>query len=149
MRSFSRSLPMELMRAREAVMREFRPILAEHDLTEQQWRVLRALAAQDRPLDVGELAQATFLLGPSLSRMLMGMESRGLVSRSMVRNDGRRTAIALTRRGLTLVARIAPRSEERYAAIETQLGVDRMALLEELLHDVAALGTDTTNGLTQ
>ena len=45
MREFSRSLPMSLLRAREAVMRQFRPSLRDHGLTEQQWRILRALAA--------------------------------------------------------------------------------------------------------
>src|SRR5208283_3623306 len=45
MREFSRSLPMSLLRAREAVMRHFRPSLRRHGLTEQQWRILRALAA--------------------------------------------------------------------------------------------------------
>ena len=70
MRSFSRSLPMALMRAREAVMAEFRPILASHDLTEQQWRVLRALIDEPRGTGVGELAEATFLHGPSVSRIV-------------------------------------------------------------------------------
>ncbi len=44
MRAFSSSLPMALLRAREAVMRRFRPGLRDHGVTEQQWRVLRALA---------------------------------------------------------------------------------------------------------
>ena len=47
MRDFSRSLPMSLLRAREAVMRHFRPSLRDHGLTEQQWRILRALASVD------------------------------------------------------------------------------------------------------
>ena len=34
MREFSRSLPMLLLRGREAVMRYFRPSLLEHDITE-------------------------------------------------------------------------------------------------------------------
>jgi hypothetical protein len=36
MRELSRSLPMSLLRAREAVMRQFRPSLRNHALTEQQ-----------------------------------------------------------------------------------------------------------------
>ncbi|MFT5000920.1 MAG: hypothetical protein ACI875_001925, partial [Planctomycetota bacterium] len=36
-----KSLPIMLLRAREAVMRRFRPMLRLHDLSEQQWRVLR------------------------------------------------------------------------------------------------------------
>src|SRR3954467_14591331 len=69
MRDFSRSLPMSLLRAREAVMRQFRPSLREHGLTEQQWRILRALAAIDS-IEVTELARTAFVLGPSLSHIL-------------------------------------------------------------------------------
>ena len=41
---FEHSLPMMLLRAREAVMGRFRPMLREFDLTEQQWRIIRVLA---------------------------------------------------------------------------------------------------------
>ena len=61
MRDFSRSLPMSLLRAREAVMRQFRPSLRNHGLTEQQWRILRALTAVDA-IEVTELARVAFLL---------------------------------------------------------------------------------------
>ena len=60
MRDFSRSLPMSLLRAREAVMRQFRPSLRQHGLTEQQWRILRALAAIEA-VEVTELARTAFL----------------------------------------------------------------------------------------
>ena len=43
MRSFEKSLPMALLRAREAVMRGFRRQLREHGLNEQEWRIIRAL----------------------------------------------------------------------------------------------------------
>ena len=43
LREFDRSLPMALLRAREAVMARFRPLFRLHGVTEQQWRVLRAL----------------------------------------------------------------------------------------------------------
>ena len=62
MREFSRSLPMSLLRAREAVMRQFRPSLRHHGLTEQQWRILRALAAVET-IEVTELARSPFCWG--------------------------------------------------------------------------------------
>src|SRR3982074_2709987 len=74
MREFSRSLPMSLLRAREAVMRQFRPSLRNHGLTEQQWRILRALTAVDA-IEVTELARVAFLLGPSLPRILPALET--------------------------------------------------------------------------
>ena len=138
-RSFDRSLPMALMRAREAVMRLFRPGLTEHDLTEQQWRVLRALEDADTALSVGELAQRTFLLGPSLSRMLATLDERDLIARSSVPEDARRAEITITAAGIELVADIAPRSESAYDHIDRQLGPGELEQLYVLLDKVAKL----------
>lgn len=133
MRSFDESLPMALLRARESTMRLFRPLLAEHDLTEQQWRVLRALAAADGALEVGEIADHTFLLGPSLTRILGNLESRSLISRTTVPADQRRSSISLTVRGRRLVADVAPNSETIYENLEESFGAARLAeLLSEL-----------------
>jgi homoprotocatechuate degradation regulator HpaR len=138
MRSFDQSLPMALLRAREATMRRFRPMLSEFDLTEQQWRVLRALAQVDAPLDAGTLADVTFLLGPSLSRILAHLDERGLVTRSVDPADQRKVNTSLTSKGRRLVQRIAPRSEEEYEAIEAALGPQKLAELLALLSDLAA-----------
>ena len=70
LRDFSRSLPMALMRTREAVMEQFRPLLREHGITEQQWRVLRALSGV-RKVNASELAEITCISMPSLSRILV------------------------------------------------------------------------------
>src|ERR1700743_2511456 len=99
MREFSRSLPMSLLRAREAVMRQFRPSLRRHDLTEQQWRILRALAA----IEVTELSRTAFLLGPSLSRILRDLDARGLIERKTAKTDLRRGVISISERGLKLM----------------------------------------------
>src|SRR6516164_2585359 len=92
LRDFSRSLPMGLMRAREATMRYFRPSLRAHGLSEQQWRVLRALAARG-PIEAMALARATFLLPPSLSRILRDLGERRLIDRRADKSDLRRSVI--------------------------------------------------------
>lgn len=122
-------------------MRTFRPMLGEHGLTEQQWRVLRALGASRAGLEVGDLAEATFLLGPSLSRILANLEDRHLVIRSSVPHDARRSLISLTDHGLDLVRRVAPRSEQAYGRIEESFGADRLAELLDLLDDLALIPT--------
>lgn len=139
MRPFSASLPMALLQAREAAMRLFRPMLAEHDLTEQQWRVLRALTAVDRPIDAGALAERTFLLAPSLSRILANLEARHLIHRHGDPGDQRRSLFALTPDGVATVGLVAPASERRYATIEGAFGAERLARLLAELHDLAAL----------
>jgi homoprotocatechuate degradation regulator HpaR len=142
MRQFSRSLPMALMRAREAVMAEFRPILAAHDVTEQQWRVLRVLVDHTGQLGVGELAERTFLLGPSVSRILAALEARGLVQRSTVDHDGRRALISATDAGRQLYLTVAPASESVYRRMEQRFGTEDLERLYELLDRLAASTAD-------
>jgi len=140
MRPFSQSLPMALLKARERTMLLFRPLLAEYDLTEQQWRVLRALTAStEEPMDVSAVAEATFLLAPSLSRILANLERRHLVTRSAAPDDLRRYLIELSEDGHRLVARIAPDSEAIYRMIEEGFGRERLQNLLFELHNLADL----------
>jgi homoprotocatechuate degradation regulator HpaR len=132
MREFSRSLPMSLLRAREAVMRQFRPSLRRHDLTEQQWRILRALASIDA-IEVTELARTAFLLGPSLSRILRDLDARGLIERNSAKTDLRRGVISISERGLRLMEVVAPSSEAIYAAITRRYGARKLAELQDML----------------
>ena len=132
LRTFEQSLPMALIRARASVMRYFRPVLAEHDLTEQQWRVLRALRDADAPVSVGELAASTFLLGPSLSRMLVSLDERGLIERAAAA-DARRAEISISVDGRALVSEIAPSSEQAYGRIDALLDPGELDVLYALL----------------
>ncbi len=144
MRDFSRSLPMSLLRAREAVMRQFRPSLREHGLTEQQWRILRALAAIEAA-EVTELARTAFLLGPSLSRILRDLEARNLIERRIAKADQRRSMVSISKEGLKLMASVAPTSEAIYAEITRRFGARKLAELQEMLgeleHSLAGLGS--------
>jgi homoprotocatechuate degradation regulator HpaR len=133
MRDFSRSLPMSLLRAREAVMRHFRPSLRNHGLTEQQWRILRALAAIDA-IEVTELARVAFLLGPSLSRILRDLEARHLIERKVAQADLRRGVVSISAKGLKLIEAVAPTSEAIYAAVTRRYGARKLAELQDMLH---------------
>jgi homoprotocatechuate degradation regulator HpaR len=135
MRDFARSLPMSLLRAREAVMRQFRPSLRGHGLTEQQWRILRALAAVDA-IEVTELARVAFLLGPSLSRILRDLEAGHLIERKLAKADLRRSVVSISARGLKLIEAVAPSSEAIYAAITRRYGARKLAELQDMLHEL-------------
>jgi len=133
MRDFSLSLPMSLLRAREAVMRQFRPALRDHGLTEQQWRILRALASVET-IEVTELAHVAFLLGPSLSRILRDLEARHLIERRAAQADLRRGVVSISAKGLKLIETVAPTSEAIYAAITRNFGARKLAELQGMLH---------------
>lgn len=132
MREFSRSLPMSLLRAREAVMRQFRPSLRNHGLTEQQWRILRALTAVET-IEVTELARKAFLLGPSLSRILRDLEARQLIERRTAEADQRRAVVSISAKGLKLIEAVAPTSEAIYAEISRRFGARRLSELQDML----------------
>jgi len=89
-----RSLPMALLRAREVVMARFRPMLARHDITEQQWRVIRVLS-EESPLDATEVAIRASILAPSLTRIIKALEARRLITRGKFADDGRRVQLAM------------------------------------------------------
>jgi homoprotocatechuate degradation regulator HpaR len=144
-RDFDRSLPMALLRARESVMRRFRPVLAAHDLTEQQWRVLRALADADAARSVGQLAEDTCLLGPSLSRMLASLEGRGLVRRGVHAEDARRSDVEISSRGRQLVATVGPRSEAQYRRIEACFEPGELDQLHRLLDRLSELSPSSAD----
>lgn len=115
-------------------MSRFRPMLREHGLTEQQWRVIRALSEYDE-IDASELAKRSFLLAPSLTRILQFLEKEKIVRRSADLQDQRRSNFALTAKGKDLFNRVAPDSERLYAEIEETFGLERLESLYSLLAD--------------
>jgi len=131
LRPFDQSLPMALLRAREAVMRGFRRLLRKHGLNEQEWRIMRALREADE-LEIGELATRVFILKPSATRTVKNLEARGIVSRSRPSSDQRRSLIALSAKGGVLFDDLAPQSEQEYARITQCIGrrdMDELYLL--------------------
>lgn len=134
LRPFRRSLPMELLKARETAMSRFRPMLRQFGLTEQQWRVVRVLAEFGQ-LDASELARRSILLAPSLTRILQFLENKGLVRRLSDRGDQRRALLVLSARGKRLFEAVAPASEAIYMNLETAFGVSRMETLYGLLSE--------------
>jgi len=132
MRDFSRSLPMLLLRSHQAVMAEFRPILREHGITEQQWRVLRALTTSGT-LRISQVAELTLISGPSLTRILKALEQRALVERRAEPGDQRAARMSITAAGRRLIGTVAPHSEERYRSIARRVGERDLESLYRLL----------------
>lgn len=135
MRQFDRSLPMALLKAREAVMKKFSPALKAHGLSPQQWRVIRVLVEHDK-LDASEIADRCALLMPSLSRILQNLHKRRLVDRKTADDDQRRSMISITANGRALFETLSPINEARYAHITEKFGYGKLELLYELLDEL-------------
>ncbi len=129
MRPYAQSLPLALLRARESVMSRLRPVLRDHDVTEQQWRALRTLAEVGE-VEVTVLAGLICLLPSSLSRILRDLAARGLIQRRTSEEDMRRGLVSILPAGLALIRLVSPKAVAANLAIETQFGAARLAALK-------------------
>jgi homoprotocatechuate degradation regulator HpaR len=131
-----RNLPLLLLHARESVIAQFRPVLNAHGVTEQQWRIVRALLERG-PLEPRQIVDVCRISSPSLAGVLARMDDLGLVHRERHANDARRVAVTLTDRSRDLAAAMAPQIEAIYQTIEAHIGrefIDRFyATLDELI----------------
>ena len=137
-RNTRRSLPIALLRAREAVMSHFRPMLAKYDVTEQQWRVIRVLA-EAGTLDASDVAEKAFILAPSLTRMIKSLEERGFITRHKDTDDGRRVLLKLAPAGFAILNTVTPDTRAIYENLEARYGRERVEHLLDLLDDLAML----------
>jgi homoprotocatechuate degradation regulator HpaR len=131
LRGFESSLPIALLRARQATAHKFKRHTDAEGISQPQWRVIRALAASES-LDVATLAVRCVLLQPSVSRLLKGLEERGLVA-TLPDTDGRRRLLTLTQKGQELFDRIAVISEAVYRDIEEAFGREELKHLVDML----------------
>ena len=141
---FEASLPMALLRARDAAMMHFRPVFTEADLTEQQWRVLRALY-DESSVDISSLAKTCHILLPSMSGILKRLEARGLIKRSANQNDQRSSVVAITHKAKNLIRSLTPHVEERYEEIQALIGKKQLEHLYALLAELEESLQDRPN----
>ena len=139
---FRRNLPLLLLQAREAVLAPFRPLLAEAGVTEQQWRILRALLPKGK-LEPREIGTMCCISSASLAGILARMDEMGLVERVRLAHDQRRVHVSVTRKGETLVKQLAPQIERTYVKLESLVGLEAAnslyAALDQLLSKLEAI----------
>jgi len=120
-----RNLPHLLLRGRDTLMAQFRPLLGAYGLTEQQWRILRELLEQGAQ-EPRQLCEACSISSPSIVGVLARMEEAGLIARERMPHDQRRVSISMTPRSRQMAHELVPQVEARYAALEQTLGVKAM-----------------------
>jgi len=118
-----RTLPIALLRAREAVLERLRPVLAGEDMTEQQWRIMRVL--EERPhIEAKQLSALACIHPSSVTRILQTLEKKKMVKIARSTTDGRRITISVSSKGAAFINGVAPEILRIYAEIESIIGQD-------------------------
>lgn len=113
----------------------FRPLLNQHGLTEQQWRVIRILR-QHGELESYRLSELACILKPSMTGVLSRLERDGLVRRSKPPHDQRRVYIDLTEEGHKCFVSMSGDMESNYQRIQEQFGEEKLQQLLGLLNEL-------------
>lgn len=132
-----RNLPMLLLRAREKMMERFRPLITAHGLTEQQWRVIRALN-ESGPLEPRQISDICTISSPSMAGVLARMETLGLLTKERFADDQRRVLVTLTKKSHQLVKTISKELEARYQALEKEVGPEVVERVYRAIDDLLA-----------
>ncbi len=134
-------LSIMLLKARENALSCIKPVLNDHDLTEQQWRVIRELHKHGE-LNAQRLADESGILSPSLSRILARFTDDGVVVRKVDKLDQRAQNIRLSAKGQRLHKKVHPKVEKQYQSMSKALGTDKLNRLQGLLRQVSTCVVD-------
>lgn len=113
----------------------FRPLLNQHGLTEQQWRVIRILR-QNGEMESHQLAHQACILKPSMTGVLVRMERDGIVRRWKSPQDQRRVYVGLTEVGQQCFVSMSDGMESNYQRIQAQFGEEKLQQLLGLLNEL-------------
>lgn len=113
----------------------FRPLLNQHGLTEQQWRVIRILR-QHGEMESYRLAELACILKPSMTGVLSRLERDGVVARRKPPHDQRRVYIDLTKHGHECFLSMSGDMEDNYRRIQAQFGEEKLQQLLGLLNEL-------------
>jgi DNA-binding MarR family transcriptional regulator len=154
---FSTSLPYLLTRLGTRMSDLFARELAWDGLTLQMFRVLAVLIETEEPQRLGAVSALTSIEMSTLSRLLIEMQRRGLITRERPENDQRSLSVLATPTGAALAARLIPRAAEyerlalgdldptRAAALKTEL-VQIYQRLDAIEGEIAAAEANRDGG---
>ena len=133
----NKSLTIALLRAREALMLSFRPMLAKHNFTEQQWRVLRVLGEKG-PCDAGKLASEACILAPSLSRIINTLIDNQYIEKQLDTHDKRKIILNISSNGVDTLEKIKPEYLTILKSIQRKYGEEKISNLLKLLSEITS-----------
>lgn len=105
-------------------------------LTVARWQALLQISRNDQPLTQKELAGQLKIEGPTLVRILDGLEARGLIERRAVSADRRAKALVLTAAARPIIGQIARIAEALRHELLAGFSRDELAIAADVLRRI-------------
>lgn len=138
-----------LREARSVHKQHLQPYLRKIGVTEDQWRVLRALSKNSdviaTGIDAKNISLKSGIMASSLTGVLARMERDELITRSRNLNDGRYITVKATPLGLKKAQKISDVTQDYYKALSKAMGDNNMNTLYSLLNQLVKVGNEPTN----
>lgn len=130
-----RTLPYLLNRAGVRIGLAFSGEIARHDIGLPEWRILASLLGREWQT-VSELASHTSAELSRVSRLVSGLEGRGLLKRKASGVDARAVELALTAKGRLLAQQIVPLAQLYERVALAGMEPEEIDVLKSLLRRV-------------
>lgn len=109
-----------LAAASDGASAQFHAQVRKQGLRVPEWRVLACLHDRDGAM-ITHLARVSLIEQSRLTRIIVGMEERGLVLRQSDPTDGRRVRIFVTPEGRALMQKLVPQAQAHEASLLARL----------------------------
>ena len=105
-------------------------------LTVARWQALLQISRNDQPLTQKELAGQLKIEGPTLVRILDGLEARGLIERQSVSADRRAKALVMTAAARPIIDQIACIADALRHELLAGFDYDELAIAADVLRRI-------------
>lgn len=114
-----------------------RQLLADFDISWQQFNILRILKGQfPNPSPLKNLSERMIDRTSNTSRLVDKLVDKGFVERQLCSNDRRKLDIVITAKGMELLEEVSPVMEEGLTGILGNLSKEEAGLLNQLLDKI-------------
>lgn len=137
LRSRAQEAAVALLRTAHLIRRRVDQALADEDITNQQYNVLRILRGARGPLPTMEISSRMIETSCGITRLVTTLEEKGLLRREQWPSDRRQSLCQITAPGLRLLERLdEPVNSADEAIIGMALSPEQIATLLDLLSEI-------------
>lgn len=109
-------------------------VMKEHDLSLEQFNVLRILRGQKGcPVNMTLIQERMIARTSNTTRLVDKLEAKSLVTRNVCPDNRRKMEVLITPKGLQLLAAVDPKVQEVESMFTTQLSPEELEHLNDLL----------------